>query len=61
VGEGGSAMLSELWVADVAELADAPDSKFHFRRFRAHSCDCLNSDKTLVNIGKNSLFVGFAC
>jgi hypothetical protein len=42
-------------VADVAELADALDSKFHFRRFQGVSSRFTLSLKTIDFIGRNAL------
>ena len=42
-------------VADVAELADALDSKFHFYRFRRVSLRFNNCDLTIDFIGTNAL------
>jgi hypothetical protein len=42
-------------VADVAELADAPDSKFHFWCFQGVSLRFKENDKSLGFIGWNTL------
>ena len=40
----------------MAELADALDSKYYFRRFHRVSQSFTEAFKTLANIGQNSLF-----
>jgi len=42
-------------VADVAELADALDSKFHFRCFQGVSSRFNKSEKTIDSIGINAI------
>jgi len=47
-------------VADVAELADAPDSKFQFLRFQRVSTRHTNDVKIIDFIGLKSLFASLS-